>query len=285
MYMGQCKRKPSLSIISRQVKESNALLLVVVLHCKGHYIHYSITLPSYQTDPPRQEACASSISGLGLPLTKTMKVLTVIFALVLSTQLHSVLCAVNGTSLGSCSEFEILLLIPKACQTLWGSVITAITTGAATLKEVATQLCDPTCARVAYDTIRQCYPSATNIATILDQVCATNPKGVKCDGIYGNYTLTQLLDIGLPCYLSTQAGKCDSACSQTLITITNEWGCCLDIYGTAFANKSVLFESFWATCDLIFPATCVGAFSAQAMLTATSALILSAILVVTMAIL
>lgn len=187
-------------------------------------------------------------------------------------------------TVNSCSDVDVLLTIPKECEQLWSKVIAAITGGTETLKQVATELCDPTCGRVAYNTVKKCYPAATNVATILDQVCATNRNGAKCTGIYGNYTLTQLLDNGLPCYFSVQSKQCDPACSQNLITITNEWGCCLDVYGTAFSNRSVLFESFWGTCNLIFPATCVGAFSAHPALTPATTLIGLAILLVTMAI-
>ena len=187
-------------------------------------------------------------------------------------------------TVNSCSDVDLLLTIPKECEQLWSKVIAAITGGTETLKQVATELCDPTCGRVAYNTVKKCYPAATNVATILDQVCATNRNGAKCTGIYGNYTLTQLLDNGLPCYFSVQSKQCDPACSQNLITITNEWGCCLDVYGTAFSNRSELFESFWGTCNLIFPATCVGAFSAHPALTPATTLIGLAILLVTMAI-
>lgn len=185
--------------------------------------------------------------------------------------------------LGSCSALELDLMIPASCKTLWSNVLAAVTGGTETLKAVATQVCDPYCGKIAFNTVKTCYPSATNIATILDQVCATNRNGAKCDAIYGNFTLTQLLDIGLPCYL--QSGSCDPQCSANLVTLTNEWGCCLDVYGTSFSNRSVQFVSFWKTCNLIFPGTCVGAFSSHPALAATSAIIGMVILLVTMAIL
>ena len=220
--------------------------------------------------------------GCGLLIIIIMKLFwaaVVVLSLVAAPVLGS--NARRGT-LGSCSLIDIDLTIPSGCKDLWSRLVAAITTGTETLKEVATQLCNPVCGRFAYDTIRRCSPSSTNILTILDQVCATNVYGTKCDAIYGNYTLTQLLDYGLPCYFSTQAGQCDPSCAQNLITISNEWGCCLDVYGTAFANKSAEFVLFWRTCNLIFPATCVGAFSSQATATATGALVGIVILLLAM---